>query len=527
MAAVELIKKGHTKDSYNNTQLSQLMLSTDDPIFFIENFVKIQHPIKGSIPFVMYDFQKEMVAAFAAHRYVAALTSRQMGKTTTSAAYLLWLCMFRPDTKVLLVANKFSAAMEIMNRVRYAYEECPNFIRAGVTEYNKGNITFDNGSSITARATTADAGRGLAITLLYCDEFAFVRETIAQEFWTAISPTLSTGGSCIITTTPRSDEDQFAQIWKGANDNTDEYGNPIPGGVGSNGFFPIKVTWDKHPDRDQVWEQEYRQKLGPQKFEQEFNCSFVSDEETLIHPMVLSTLKYHEPEFYYGQTRWYQSPEANKAYLVALDPSLGTGGDYSAIQVYQYPEMIQLAEWKHNMTPAPGQVNVLIQTLLTLQGTLLQNPEQDGDPQIFWTVENNSIGETILQIIEETGEHNFPGFMISEPRRGGTNRRYRKGLNTDNRKKLNACSRLKSLVETSRMQINSHELIKELKMFVATGASYAAKPGGHDDLVMSTLLIVRMLDTVMQWAQGFDPTELQDAIDPDEALESLPMPVVF
>jgi hypothetical protein len=527
MAVKDLIKKGHTKDAYNNEQLMHLMRCTDDPIYFIENFVKIQHATKGSVPFIMYDFQKDMVRNFSENRYTIALTGRQMGKTTTSAAFLLWMTMFRPDTKVLLAANKFSAAMEIMDRIRYSYEECPNFIRAGVVEYNKGTIKFDNGSSITARATTPDAGRGLSITLLFLDEFAFVRPNMASEFWTAIGPTLSTGGGCIITSTPRSDEDQFAQIWKGANDNTDEYGNALPGGKGSNGFFPIKVTWDQHPDRDAAWEQEFRQKLGNAKFEQEMNCAFVSDEETLIHPMTLSTLKYKEPEYYYGQTRWYQTPDANRAYLVALDPSLGTGGDYSAIQVYQYPEMIQLAEWKHNMTPAPGQVNILIQTLLTLQGTLLQNPEQEGDPQIFWTVENNSIGETILQIIEETGEHNFPGFMVSEPRRGGTNRRYRKGLNTDNRKKLNACSRLKSLIETGRMEVNSHELVKELKMFVATGASYAAKPGCNDDLVMSTLLIVRMLDTVMQWAQGFDPADLQDAIDPDEALESLPMPVVF
>lgn len=526
MASVDLVKKGHTKDAYNQEQLTQLMRCIDDPVYFTETFVKIQHPTKGSVNFKLYPFQKEMIEAFAENRFVIGLTARQMGKTTTSAAYLLWLAMFRPDTKILIAANKFAAAMEIMDRIRYSYEECPNFIRAGVVEYNKGTITFDNGSRIIARATTPDAGRGLSITLLYLDEFAFVRPTMAQDFWTAIQPTLSTGGSCIITSTPKSDEDQFAQIWKGANQNTDDYGNPIPGGIGRNNFKPILVKWDAHPERDAAWAEPFRLSLGEAKFRQEFECEFVSDDETLINPLTLTALVSQEPEHYTGQVRWYQEPEPNKAYMIALDPSLGTGGDNSAIEVFQYPEMIQVAEWKHNQTTAAGQVRILMQILLILHQTLREDPRQEGDPQLFWTVENNTIGETILQIIEDTGEQNFPGHFISEARKAGSNRRFRKGLNTDQRKKLAACGKFKSLMESSRMTVNSRELIKELKMFVASGGSYAAKLGEKDDLVMATLLVVRMLDTVMNWAVGIDNEDLKETIDPDDAMDSMPLPVI-
>jgi hypothetical protein len=214
----------------------------------------------------MFDIQVDSTN----HRYYANGILHH--NTTTAGAYLLWKAMFEPDTQILIAANKFVQAMEIMDRIRYGYEECPDHIRAGVVEYNKGTIKFDNGSRITARATTPDAGRGLSITLLYLDEFAFVRPNMASEFWTSIQPVLSTGGGCIITSTPKNDEDQFAQIWRAANDNLDDFGNTLPNGVGRNDFFPIKVKWDEHPDRDEAWAAPFRNSLGEARFRQEFEC---------------------------------------------------------------------------------------------------------------------------------------------------------------------------------------------------------------------------------------------------------------
>lgn len=449
----------------------------------------------------MYDIQVETDDENDPNNHLFYSDGILSHNTTVAAGYLLWKAMFRPDTTILIAANKLSQALEIMDRIRFAYEHLPDHIRAGVTEYNKGTVTFDNGSKITARATSSDAGRGLSITTLYLDEFAFVQPNKASEFWTSIQPVLSTGGSCIITSTPKSDEDQFAQIWKGANDNTDEYGNITNNGVGRNGFFAVKVPWSEHPERDEAWAAPFRESLGEARFRQEFECDFVTDDETLINPLCLARLQGIQPEFFTGTVRWYLDPEPNKTYCVALDPSLGTGRDYAAIQVFQLPEMIQVAEWQHNLTPPRQQVANLMKILMFIDQTLREDRRQMGEPEIYWTVENNSIGEAILQILEDTGEERFPGTMVSEKRRRGQSRgRFRKGMNTTNKNKLSACARMKSLVESDRMMISSDQLIKELKTFVHGAGSFKGKVGTHDDLVSATLLVVRMLDVVLNWS---------------------------
>lgn len=274
MSGIELdiIKKPYSKDRFDDDRRLELMKCVESPLYFMTTFMKIQHPIRGAVPFIPYPFQVDLISAFHDNRFTIGLTARQMGKTTCAAGYLLWRAMFVPDTTILLTANKLAQALEIMDRIRYTYENLPNYIRAGITEYNKGNIGFDNGSRIISRATSSDAGRGLSISLLYLDEFAFVPPNKAQEFWTSIQPVLSTGGDCIITSTPKSDEDQFAQIYKGAIDNTDDFGNINPKGVGRNGFFAVTVPWHAHPDRDESWAKPYREQLGEARFRQEFEC---------------------------------------------------------------------------------------------------------------------------------------------------------------------------------------------------------------------------------------------------------------
>jgi hypothetical protein len=358
-----------------------------------------------------------------------------------------------------------------------------------------------------------------------CDEFAFVPPNKASEFWTSIQPVLSTGGACIITSTPKSDEDQFAQIYKGAMDNTDDHGNLNPGGRGKGDWFALTIPWDRHPERNEAWAKPFRESLGEARFAQEFCCDFVTDDETLINPLKLRRMTSKPPEFYTGTIRWYKDIEPNKTYMIALDPSLGYGGDNAAIEVFQLPEMIQVGEWQHNLSDTRTQVRRLMQTLLYIDAEMRDNPDQSGEPEIYWTVENNSIGEATLQIIEDTGEERFPGIFVTERKRKGQSRRFRKGFNTDNRKKLSACARLKSLVESDRMEIRSSPLIKELKSFVHKEASFGAKPGEHDDLTMATLLIVRMLDVVLNW--GTDVGDLREYIGDDDIYETEPMPIAF
>lgn len=247
------------------------------------------------------------------------------------------------------------------------------------------------------------------------------------------------------------------------------------------------------------------------------NCSFVSSDDTLINPLTFSRLKAKNPIFYTGTIRWYVEPEPNKTYLIALDPSLGTQNDYGAIEVFQIPEMIQVAEWQNNEAAPRRQVTALMEVMYALDSILRENPEQDGDPEIFWTFENNTIGEAILTIVEDTGEERFPGSLVTERRRKGLQmKRVRKGLNTTNRSRLSSLARMKSLIESDRMTLHSQNLIRELKNFVAVGNSFKAKPGEHDDLIMATSLIIRMLDVVLSWETVTDGRALREYIEDSE-----------
>jgi hypothetical protein len=215
-----LIKKANRQERFSEQQIQELAFCADPENgyeFFCRNFFYIQHPVKGKLLFDPYEFQVRLLHSYHDHRFNINMLPRQTGKTTCAAGYLLWYAMFNPDQTILVAAHKYTGAQEIMQRIRYAYEDCPDHIRCGVTNYNKGSIEFDNGSRIVSATTTGNTGRGMSISLLYCDEFAFVQPNIADEFWTSISPTLATGGRAIITSTPNSDEDTFATIWKEAN----------------------------------------------------------------------------------------------------------------------------------------------------------------------------------------------------------------------------------------------------------------------------------------------------------------------
>jgi hypothetical protein len=339
-----------------------------------------------------------------------------------------------------------------------------------------------------------------------------VRPGIAKEFWTSISPTLATGGKAIITSTPNSDEDQFALLWKGANRCEDAYGNPTE--LGINGFRAYRSYWNEHPDRDETWAAEQRAQLGDDRFRREMGCEFIINDETLIAPAKLLDLQGHEPMYKIGQVRWYQRPKKDRIYVVALDPSLGTGGDPAAIQVFEANTTEQIAEWRHNRTTIPEQVRILSDICKHLNETV-QDPKN-----IYFSIENNTIGEAALISIAEYGEEKIEGYFLSEPG-GGGGRRYRKGFNTTHKQKLAACSKLKILVETSKMKIRSSALVSELKTFVASGMSYAAKIGETDDLVMSTLLAIRMMVLLQTFDIGID-NQLRDhgeVVDP-------PMPFI-
>lgn len=656
-----LIKSPHAKSTYSQAHIEEFVNCADPvsgPIYFLDHFFYIQHPTKGRMLYHPFEYQHRLIDTYHNYRYSISMMPRQTGKSTSAAGYLLWHAMFVPDSTILVAAHKYTGAQEIMQRIRYAYESVPDHIRAGVTSYNKGSLEFDNGSRIVSATTTENTGRGMSISLLYADEFAFVRPTIAKEFWTSISPTLATGGKAIITSTPNSDEDQFALLWKGANRCEDEYGNPTT--VGQNGFKAYRSFWNEHPDRDESWAQQQRAALGTERFRREMdciagdsvltlrdvsgriftasiceletmkdstveelvknniglqvltdagwstfdgvlykgkkqialvqlenssikatldhevftdnfnsisvkqlkpgtkirtthgiqkvvsvttsgmekvydllnveknhrfyannilcsNCEFIINDETLIAPTKLIDLRGIEPLFKTGEVRWYKQPVKDRIYTVSLDPSLGTGGDPAAIQVFEANTTEQVAEWRHNRTDIPTQIRIFTNIIQYIYDIVRD------DKTIYYSVENNTIGEAALISIAEYGEENIKGYFLSDPQQS-VSRRTRKGFNTTHKPKLAACAKLKNLVETNRMKINSPSLISELKNFVAVGTSYQAKIGETDDLVMSTILAVRMLQVLQSYHQNLDE-QMRD--HQDVSIEPLPFIATF
>lgn len=669
------VKAPYSKSRYTPAQVEELRKCSGDPIYFIETYMRVRHPVKGNIPFKLYPYQREIVTLYHEYKSVILLTGRQMGKTETTVGFLLWFAMFNDDSTILVAGNVYRAALEIMKRVRYAYEQLPDWLKAGVIKYARESVEFDNGSTILSQATTENTGRGLSLSILYVDEFAFVQPRLAQEFWTSISPTLSTGGKCFITSTPNSDEDTFASIWREAENTLDQYGNENARRIGKNGFRAFKAAWENHPERDEEWAEEQRGKVGEERFRREHNCvvgtttvylqdpygndavatmreihhdfsmgrfaepgdivvnpgyrvltpdgykafdgialmgyreiwrvvladgseiecselhkffnqdldrvplrsldvgdalltrdgfqaiaeientrriepvydlievqdghryltngvvssncEFIAASETLINGMVLVNMHGVEPLRKTGEIRWYKDLEPNKIYLLGLDPCSGVNRDHSAIQVFQLPEMEQVAEWRDNRTDIRGQIKMLHMILHMLQTDIKALPGQRGSPDIYWTLENNSgYGDAAMLVISDTGEERFPGEFVHEIRRPGMTR-HRKGMNTSNKTKVAACVRLKSLIETKRLKIYSKALTRELKFFVSKGQSFAAQQGETDDLISACLLVVRMMEVVQRWDDDFADT-LKEVIEADEMAEDpMPFSIVF
>lgn len=480
-----LVKSPYKRENYTENQIAEIVKAATDPVYFIKEYMWIQHPTRGRVRFELYDYQVDLINTYQSNKYSINMLGRQMGKSTCAAGYLLWYAMFVPDSTILIAAHKYTGSQEIMQRVRFMYENLPEWIKAGVVSYNKGSIDFDNGSRIVSATTTENTGRGMSLTLVYLDEFAFVPPRIAKEFWTSLSPTLSTGGKCIITSTPNQDNDQFAQIWNDAIKNFDEFGNVKA--TGKNGFASIKYVWSDHPDRDPSWADHERSKIGEERFLREHECLFITADETLIASMKLTNLQGEDPYQKVGQLRVYTPVDKSKIYIAAWDPSLGTGGDSAAIEIYSLPDLVQVAEWQHNKTDIRGQLRNMIAILEWLR-------EQGADnDNMYWSVENNTLGEAALVAITEYGEERIPGHFISE---AGAKRR---GFNTTNKSKIAACTKLKYYIESDKMKPKSKNLVQELKTFVAKGAGFAAKEGETDDLVMGTLLAVRLVEYIMKY----------------------------
>lgn len=444
--------------------------------------------------------------------------------TETIGLYLLWQAMFDKNKDILVTANKLEQAKEIINRIQFAYEHCPEFIRAGIAfgGYNKTSIEFDTGSRIVARATTTDAGRGLSPAIIYCDEFGFVKNRIQSEFYSAMLPALSTTkGKFFISSTPNDEFDKFADLWKGAENRIDYNGNEIPEGMpGNNGFYPVVFTWKAHPNKDDEWERRERAATNDDaKFDREHNLKFAGRSDTLLNTQTLQNLstvtKNTQPLFKLGEVRFYHNIEYNKNYAISLDPSLGTGSDFAAIQVFQLPELIQVAEWQHNRTPVEEQIKIVSSISRFIDDKMKQLNSRNCE--IYWSFENNGIGQRVIPII-----NNLPDDIIKATLISPTTKNFQLGFNT-NRNKIVSCSILKKLCDKHLMSINSRLLVQQLFNYVESGGSYACPQGEHDDLISALLIIINIVEEVSKYDDSMHDVMNENT---EEYIEPMPYIVV-
>lgn len=523
------IKKSHTEVEFDAEKQRELLKCSQDIVYFCENYVRVKHPVKGSVPFALHDYQKEMMRLFQEERFSIVLASRQVGKSICSAIFLLWYAMFNDTKEVLIASNKNSGAMEMISRIQYAYEHLPHWLKPGITDdgWNMHRISFDNESSIESTATSEDAGRGMSVSLLFLDEFAFVSPGIQQKFWTAMLPTLSTGGSCIVTSTPNGDADLFAQMWRTAVSGL-EVENDHDDDVGNFGFKPLHVPWDAPPGRDEKFKQEQIAVLGERKFRQEYECEFISSEALLIDSMALQMLEQRitNPKNELNGVKFWEEIQEGEMYLIGADPSTGSGRDFTVIEMYHFPTLRQVAEYRTNTMSSP-------ETYKVLKG-LIKLAEKNGCT-CYFSVENNGVGEGIIALY--LNDENPPMFaeMVSEdPTTSKTNRL---GMNTNGKSKFRSCTMLKDLVEKKKMDVLSRALLTELKMFIRTNTNYEAQPGGTDDCISAVLIILRILENIAMYEDdafekiytvdeysfesAFGDDEDDDGMSEDEALPFL------
>jgi hypothetical protein len=269
---------------------------------------------------------------------------------------------------------------------------------------------------------------------------------------------------------------------------------------------------------DQAWADAEFAALGEDRFLREHKCEFITFEETLINPVKLSQLESMQPISKTGQVRWYAPIRADLTYVVSLDPSMGTGGDNAAIQILELPTLVQVGEWSNNKAPIEEQIRTLKKVLVEIY--------ESGKPEIYWSVESNSLGEAALVVIRDTGEENFPGTMSHDPKNKLQGRGMRRGgFVTTNKSKLEACAKMKFLIESNKMKLNSKGILSELKVFVSRANTFEARIGQTDDLIMAMILAIRMIDYISTWDDQSQAAINSDVSEEGDLGYDQPMPI--
>ena len=454
---------------FSKEEIAEYVKCKDDPVYFIENYVKIITLDKGLQPFKLYPCQKEKVKCIMDNRRVVLMEGRQQGKTVTSAACILHYTIFQEDKTVAIMANKSSAAREVLNRYQIMYENLPIWMQQGVKTWNKGDVELENNSKVLTAATTAAAIRGKSVNWLYIDEAAIIPNNIADEFFTSVYPTISAGETTkiLLTSTPLG----YNHFWKFWNESV----------KGVNGFANMFIPYYEIPGRDEKWLEEQKQLLGQVKFNQEVMCEFLGSTNTLINSNTIGALSTIDPEFQNANLDIYESPEKNHYYAMAVDTARGIGGDYSAFVVVDITEMPfkVVAKYRDNEI-AP----MLFPDVIGKVGRDYNDA--------FVLIEVNDIGQQVVEILHQEIEYENILSTVTEKNRQfvspGFGKSTKLGVNTSKQVKRQGCFTFKSLLEEQKLLVFDEHIIHEISTFIEKGNTYQADEGYHDDLVMCMVL---------------------------------------
>ena len=460
------LKKANVSVEWTEEQVTEYTKCMDNPLYFIENYIRIVSLDEGLVPFKLYNFQKEMVGTFHKNRFTICKLPRQSGKSTTIIAYLLHYVLFNGNVNVAILANKAATARDLLGRLQLAYEHLPKWLQQGVMSWNKGSLELENGSKILASSTSASAVRGGSYNIIFLDEFAYVPSNVAEQFFSSVYPTISSGKTTkvMIVSTPHG-MNMFYKLWTDAENERNTY-------------VPIEVHWSEVPGRDEEWKKETIKNTSQSQFNTEFECEFLGSIDTLIAPYKLKTLAYLDPETSHKGLDVYESPQKGRTYLLTADVSRGTSNDYSAFVVFDVSEVPYriVAKYRDN------EIKPLIFPSKIYDVAKAYN-------QAFVLVEVNDIGEQVANALQYDMEYDNL-IMASMRGRAGqvlgggfSGGKAQMGVRTTKAVKKIGCSNLKQLVEDNKLIVQDYDCINELSTFIVKGSSFEADDGCTDDLV--------------------------------------------
>jgi len=468
------LKSSDVPVNFTKEQVEEYLKCANDPVYFIETYVQIVNVDEGLMPFSMYDFQSNMVEKIHNNRFVIAKLPRQSGKSTTVIAYLLHYVLFNESVNVAILANKLATARDLLGRLKLAYEHLPKWIQQGIIEWNKGSIELENGSKILASATSSSAVRGGSFNMIFMDEFAYVPQGVAEEFFSSVYPTISSGKTTkvLIVSTPKG-LNMYYRMWVDATE-------------GRNSYIPIEVHWSDVPGRDAKWKEETIANTSEEQFRTEFGCDFIGSINTLISSAKLKSLAYKTPIHKNDEGLCiYEKPEKDHIYFMGVDVARGTGLDYHAfvlVDITHDDKPFKVVATFRNNELSPMTYPTVVHSLC----------KQYNDA--YCMIEINDIGGQVADIMHSEFEYEHILMTTIRGRKGQTldggfgKGGSQLGMRTTQATKRVGCSNLKNLIEEDKLLIEDFNIIDELISFISKRNSFEADAGHTDDLVMSLVL---------------------------------------